>query len=94
MSEQIIPCGQSQFDTVQNPKHYVEGRQYEPIEVMFDWGLLESHCLATALKYISRAGRKENCIEDLKKAIWYLEKEIEFIKRARERAEREEIDSR
>ena len=93
MSEQIS-CGQSQFDIVQKPKHYVEGRQYEPIEVMRDWGLLESHCLATALKYIARAGRKENCIEDLRKAIWYIEKEIEFIQRAQARAEREEIDRR
>ena len=90
-SDQIISCGQSGFDTVQRPKHYVEGRQFEPIEVMRDWGLLEHHCLATALKYISRAGRKENCIEDLRKAIWYIEKEIEFIERAMRRSEQEEI---
>lgn len=65
---------------VQHPSHYAEGRKYEPIEVIEDWQL--NFCKANALKYISRAGRKDpqKEIEDLEKAIWYLKKEIDFIK--------------
>lgn len=33
-------------------------------------------CLGNALKYIARAGRKGSRIEDLKKARWYLGREI------------------
>lgn len=61
---------------IDRPAHYVEDRKYEPIDVMQDWGLMQYHCLATALKYISRCGRKGDAIEDLKKAVWYLQREI------------------
>lgn len=33
--------------------------------------------LGSAIKYIWRADLKANPIEDLKKAVWYLEREIE-----------------
>ena len=66
------------LDEINQPKHYTEGRKYEPINVMEDWGLLNHHCLATALKYIARCGRKGDAVTDLKKAIWYLQKEIEL----------------
>lgn len=59
-----------------NPTHYRGDRQFEPIAVIEDWGL--NYRLGNALKYISRNGRKpgEDRIEGLKKAIWYLEREI------------------
>ncbi len=65
-------------DSINRPDHYVQGRKYEPLEVMADWGLLENYYLASALKYIARYGRKnkEHPEIDLKKAIFYLEKEI------------------
>ena len=67
-------------DAVNHPSHYCEGRQYEPIDVIIDWDL--NMCRGTALKYISRAGRKDKNkeIEDLEKAIFYLKKEIETLK--------------
>ena len=34
-------------------------------------------CLGNALKYIWRAGLKGSGSEDLKKAVWYLQREIE-----------------
>jgi hypothetical protein len=54
---------------INHPSHYAEGRQYEPIDVIEDWNL--DFCLGNALKYISRAGRKDpaKTVEDLKKAI-------------------------
>lgn len=64
-----------EFDPVNRPSHYAEGRQYEPIKVIEDWNL--SYCLGNAVKYISRVGRKENSLQDINKAIWYLTKEKE-----------------
>ena len=33
-------------------------------------------CLGNAIKYIWRAGLKNNAIEDLRKARWYIDREI------------------
>lgn len=40
-------------------------------------------CLGNAIKYIWRAGLKGNAVEDLQKARWYLDREIERIEAAR-----------
>ena len=66
-------------DMVNRPSHYVDGRQYEPLNVIADWDL--NYRLGSALKYISRAGRKDpsKTTEDLRKAVFYLEREIEAI---------------
>ena len=62
-----------------NPSHYRGDRQFEPIAVIEDWGL--NYRLSNALKYISRNGRKpgEDPREGLRKAIWYLEREIQSL---------------
>ena len=65
------------FNTVSHPAHYIAGRTYEPRKVIADWGL--NFNLGNAVKYISRAGRKGNKIEDLRKAIQYIEFEIEEL---------------
>ena len=64
-----------------NPTHYRGDRQYEPIAVIEDWGL--NYRLGNAVKYISRNGRKpgEDPREGLRKAIWYLEREIAALDR-------------
>ena len=56
--------------------YYAVGRKHEPIDVIQDWDL--DFCLGNVVKYISRAGRKDNAdaVEDLKKAKTYLEYEI------------------
>ena len=41
-------------------------------------------CLGNALKYIWRAGLKQNEVEDLKKAVWYLNREIERLENGKE----------
>ena len=64
-------------DSINNPSHYAEGRAHEPIAVIEDWGL--NYRLGNTVKYISRAGRKQNALEDLKKARWYLDREIESL---------------
>ena len=62
-----------------NPSHYRGDRQFEPIAVIEDWNL--NYRLGNAVKYISRNGRKpgEDPREGLRKAIWYLEREIEAL---------------
>ena len=72
-------------NAVKSPKHYTEGRRFEPKDVIRDWRL--NFNLGSALKYIARAGRKGDIVEDLEKAREYLDFEIEAIKaeRGRER---------
>lgn len=69
-------------ERVNHPAHYCEGRRYETIEVIEAWGLGVN--LGNALKYVSRAGRKDDAVEDLEKAVWYLNREVSapFLRRA------------
>lgn len=60
-------------DMVKHPTHY-QGKQFEVIDIIEDFGL--GFCLGNAIKYILRAGKKENREKDLRKAIWYLEREL------------------
>ena len=59
---------------IEHPSHYADGRKHEPIDVICDWNL--DFCLGNVVKYISRAGRKQDEIEDLKKARFYLDYKI------------------
>ena len=63
-------------EKINHPEHYHYGT-YEAIKVIESWGL--GFCLGNVVKYISRAGRKVGSdeLEDLKKAQWYLNREIE-----------------
>jgi hypothetical protein len=63
-------------DPVNHPAHYTDGK-IEVIDFIEDKGL--GFCLGNAVKYISRAGKKDpaKTIEDLKKAAWYLNREIQ-----------------
>jgi len=61
---------------INHPDHYqFEDGTYEAINVIEAWGL--DFSLGNAVKYIARAGRKGDTVEDLKKAIWYLERRIQ-----------------
>jgi len=59
-------------EKVNHPDHYNSGK-YEVMDVIDDAGFTEGFCLGNALKYILRAKHKENYMEDIKKAQWYLE---------------------
>lgn len=76
-------------DPIDSPAHYAEGRQYEPIDVIADWEL--NYHLGNCLKYVSRAGRKLNQLEDLKKARWYLDREIQTIEAVQPRVTYEDV---
>ncbi len=65
-------------EQVDHPSHYGGADNvYEAIKVIEAWGL-DFH-LGNAIKYISRAGRKESLLVDLKKARWYLDRAIERL---------------
>lgn len=71
-------------DSINHPKHYGgKGNPYEAINVVEAWEL--GFNLGNVVKYISRAGKKGDALEDLKKARWYLEREIANRENAVER---------
>lgn len=61
-------------DPVNRPEHYTRGG-IECIDVIEALGL--GYHLGNAMKYLWRAGHKADALEDLKKARWYLDREIE-----------------
>lgn len=69
-------------DMVNQPPHYRAGDTYETIRVIEAWDL--GFNLGNTVKYISRAGRKDKAktVEDLKKAAWYLQREISNLESA------------
>lgn len=61
-------------DTVNHPKHYTKHPSgVECIQITEHMNF----CLGNAIKYIWRADLKNDSVEDLKKAIWYINREIE-----------------
>jgi hypothetical protein len=66
-------------DRVNSPPHYTAGG-IETIDFIEAKDL--NYRLGNVVKYVSRAEKKENPLEDLKKAKWYLEREIATRERA------------
>tara|TARA_A100001201_G_scaffold142938_1_gene142617 strand:+ start:436 stop:684 length:249 start_codon:yes stop_codon:yes gene_type:complete len=66
---------------VDHPQHYQGDTTYETIKVIEAWG--SDFHLGNAIKYISRAGKKDPTkeIEDLQKAIWYIKRKINNLKK-------------
>jgi hypothetical protein len=68
-------------EKVNHPAHYGgAANPYEAILVVEAWQL--DFCLGNVIKYISRAGKKGDALEDLKKARWYLDREISNLEKA------------
>lgn len=74
-------------EQVNHPEHYGGDKPYEVIKVLEAWGLNENARLWNAVKYIARAGKKGDVLTDLRKANWYLEREIAAIAKAQAKAE-------
>lgn len=60
------------------PNHYTRLNP-QPKNVIRDWGL--NFNLGSAVKYISRAGHKDDIIQDLKKAQEFIQFEIDYLER-------------
>ena len=67
-------------DNVNHPSHYTSGK-IEVIDFIEDKEL--GFHLGNAVKYISRAGRKDanKTIEDLRKATWYINRQIQILEK-------------
>jgi len=63
-------------DAVNHPNHY-HPDTVEAIEVIEAWNL--SFNLGNVIKYIARCEHKENKEQDLKKALFYLQRELEKL---------------
>jgi hypothetical protein len=65
-------------DAVNHPSHYTDGG-IETID--FIEAKKMPYHLGNAIKYISRAGKKDQSktIEDLQKAVWYIERYIKVL---------------
>ena len=71
------------IELVNHPKHYGgKDNPYEAIKVIEAWDL--GFCLGNTVKYISRAGKKDDTIQELEKALWYLKREIKKQKDGKE----------
>lgn len=63
-----------QEDKINSPSHY-KGKTLEAIQVIEDFEL--NYNLGNSVKYILRAGKKEDKLADLRKANWYIIREIQ-----------------
>lgn len=65
------------MEKVNHPEHY-QSKNYETIDIIEDYKL--GFHLGNVIKYILRADKKGNEIEDLEKAKWYLDRYINLLK--------------
>jgi len=78
----LCQCSKSKknkHENVDHPSHYLKDSGHEVIDVIDAWSL--GFDLGNAIKYIARAGKKNpvKSKEDLNKAIWYIQHEINKI---------------
>ena len=64
-------------EQVNHPSHYNQG--IEPIDIIECWRL--NFSLGNVIKYVLRSPYKGREIEDLEKARWYIDREIERLKK-------------
>lgn len=69
-------------EAVTHPSHYGGGdNPYECIKVIEAWQL--NFNLGNTVKYVARAGKKGDLVEDLRKAVFYLQREIDNLESAK-----------
>ena len=71
-----------EVDLINHPPHYTMGN-IEVIDAIEDWKL--SYNLGNVVKYVARANHKGNPIQDLSKAIFYLQREISRLGNERDK---------
>lgn len=63
--------------------HYDNGKDYDLIDVISDYKLNFNR--GNIIKYVARAGKKENELKDLRKALDYLQREIEILSKKQQK---------
>ncbi len=68
-------------DMVNHPPHYTSGRIecIDALRACLGDDHFVSHCKATAMKYLWRAGKKGEPVQCMEKAIWYIQKAIDTL---------------
>jgi hypothetical protein len=66
-------------DLVNRPAHYVDGgmETIDFIQAKLTPEEFRGYCLGNVMKYVSRAGKKDNGQQDLAKAAWYLARALD-----------------
>lgn len=73
-------------ESVNHPSHYGGDVPHEVYKCLRAWDLESDALIWNAVKYLSRAGKKtdklgeNNKIQDLQKAVWYINNRIEQLK--------------
>lgn len=76
--EYMNQCSNTETESqVDHPNHYNKG-SIEVIEVIEDWDL--NFARGSVIKYVGRAGLKDDELQDLEKALWYIQREISRLK--------------
>ena len=78
-TEPSVPPNLDVPDLVNSPPHYTNGG-IETIDFIEAKDL--NYRLGNVIKYVSRAEKKGNPVQDLKKALWYLQRDIELREKA------------
>lgn len=76
--DNLLSSASKQHDLVNHPKHYTQHPSGVECIQITEW---MNFNLGNAVKYIWRAGDKGNLLQDLKKARWYLDREISRIEK-------------
>ena len=77
-NQEVNKSEESNYEMVNHPSHYnSNSKGIEVIDAMdaFTEGLvgIDAIDIGTAIKYIGRLGKKDNPVQEVKKAIWYLQ---------------------
>lgn len=76
---ELVMNQEKKIDMVNHPPHYTSGgiETIDYIRAKLDDEAYRGYLQGNALKYLSRTGKKFDAVEDLKKAVWYLNKLVE-----------------
>lgn len=69
-------------EMINHPEHYGGDTAYECIKVLKAWNTKEefiAFCKNNAIKYLCRLGKKDDELQELKKALWYLQEAVKYL---------------
>jgi len=74
----LVPVAAAVVEAVNHPKHYNQGK-IEAIDFIEDQQF--GFCIGNTVKYLCRYRHKGTPIQDLEKALWYLQRELDRMKK-------------
>jgi hypothetical protein len=79
----VAPPSTKAYDSVQRPAHYTSG-DIECADAVTaalhgEQDATVAWCRGNAIKYLWRSGKKDDAVQDLRKAIWYIERAIQRL---------------